>query len=634
MCGIYGYLTSKRSIDPRVLRSMGDTLRHRGPDDEGEMIGEDEDLCVGFGHQRLSIIDLSPAGRQPMSNEDGSIWITYNGEIYNFIALRAELERKGHRFKSSSDTEVVIHLYEELGIRCLEKMNGMFAFALWDRHKKTLILARDRIGKKPLHYALSNEGIVFASELKALLTHPGVSREIDLKSLNRYLTYEYVPAPDSIFKSIKKLEPGHYLLYRQGATEMVQYWDIPLTDNPMGYKTEGEYVEDLRERLANAVKSRLVADVPIGLFLSGGVDSSLIAALAMRANPKLECFSIGFDEPSFDESRYAREVARALNAQHQLMIFSTREMLDTIHKLPDILDEPLADASILPTYLLSKFASQKVKVALSGDGGDELFAGYPTYQAHKLITYFDSLPAFLKSALRTMASHLPVSHKNISTEFKLKQFLKGAGVASEIRFFIWMGAFTDAEKKGLLSDEVKSELRSHNTYEDIFNYISKSKLTKDMERILYLSMKLYLQDDLLVKVDRTSMANSLEVRCPLLDYELVEFACSLPMFYKLNGLRTKYLFKKAAMGLLPAAIINRPKKGFGIPISRWLCGDLKDLMMSHLNQQTIERQGLFDWPYINGLMKAHISRRADHRKLLWPLIVFQIWYARFVARPG
>jgi len=634
MCGIYGYLSSKRSIDPRILRSMGDTLRHRGPDDEGEMIGEDGDLCVGFGHQRLSIIDLSPAGRQPMSNEDGSIWITYNGEIYNFIALRAELERKGHRFKSSSDTEVVIHLYEELGIRCLEKMNGMFAFALWDRHKKTLILARDRIGKKPLHYTLSNEGIVFASELKALLTHPGVSREIDLKSLNRYLTYEYVPAPDSIFKSIKKLEPGHYLLYRQGSTEMVQYWDIPLTDNPMGYKTEAEYVEDLRERLANAVKSRLVADVPVGLFLSGGVDSSLIAALAMRANPKLECFSIGFDEPSFDESRYARQVARVLNAQHQLMIFSTREMLDTIHNLPDILDEPLADASILPTYLLSKFASQKVKVALSGDGGDELFAGYPTYQAHKLITYYDSLPAFLKSALRTIASHLPVSHNNISTEFKLKQFLKGAGVASEIRFFIWMGAFTDAEKKGLLSDEVKSELRSHNTYEHIFNYISKSKLTKDMERILYLSMKLYLQDDLLVKVDRTSMANSLEVRCPLLDYEFIEFACSLPMFYKLNGLKTKYLFKKAAMGLLPASIINRPKKGFGIPISRWLCGELKDLMMNHLNQQTIERQGLFDWPYISGLMDAHLSRRADHRKLLWPLIVFQIWYARFVARPG
>jgi asparagine synthase (glutamine-hydrolysing) len=634
MCGIYGYLSSKRNIDPRILRSMGDTLRHRGPDDEGEMIGEDGDLCVGFGHQRLSIIDLSPAGRQPMSNEDGSIWITYNGEIYNFRALREELERKGHRFKSSSDTEVVIHLYEELGIRCLEKMNGMFAFALWDRHKKTLILARDRIGKKPLHYALSNEGIVFASELKALLTHPGVSREIDLKSLNRYLTYEYVPAPDSIFKSIKKLEPGHYLLYRQGATEMIQYWDIPLTDNPMGYKTEAEYVEDLRERLANAVKSRLVADVPVGLFLSGGVDSSLIAALAMRANPKLECFSIGFDEPSFDESRYAREVARVLNAQHQLMIFSTREMLDTIHSLPDILDEPLADASILPTYLLSKFASQKVKVALSGDGGDELFAGYPTYQAHKVITYYDSLPAFLKSALRAMASHLPVSHNNISTEFKIKQFLKGAGVASEIRFFIWMGAFTDAEKKGLLSDEVKNELRSHNTYEDIFNYISKSKLTKDMERILYLSMKLYLQDDLLVKVDRTSMANSLEVRCPLLDYEFIEFACSLPMFYKLNGLKTKYLFKKAAMGLLPASIINRPKKGFGIPISRWLCGELKDLMMNHLNQQTIERQGLFDWPYISGLMDAHLSRRADHRKLLWPLIVFQIWYARFVARPG
>ena len=613
---------------------MGDTLRHRGPDDEGEMIGEDGDLCVGFGHQRLSIIDLSPAGRQPMSNEDGSIWITYNGEIYNFRALREELERKGHRFKSSSDTEVVIHLYEELGIRCLEKLNGMFAFALWDRHKKTLYSGSGSNRQETAALCTLQRRHCVCLGNKGVLTHCAVSREIDLKSLNRYLTYEYVPAPDTIFKSIKKLEPGHYLLYRQGATEMIQYWDIPLTDNPMGYKTEAEYVEDLRERLANAVKSRLVADVPVGLFLSGGVDSGLIAALAMRANPKLECFSIGFDEPSFDESRYAREVARALNAQHQLMMFSTREMLDTIHSLPDILDEPLADASILPTYLLSKFASQKVKVALSGDGGDELFAGYPTYQAHKLITYYDSLPAFLKSALRAMASHLPVSHNNISTEFKIKQFLKGAGVASEIRFFIWMGAFTDAEKRGLLSDEVKSELRSHNTYEDIFNYISKSKLTKDMERILYLSMKLYLQDDLLVKVDRTSMANSLEVRCPLLDYEFIEFACSLPMFYKLNGLKTKYIFKKAAMGLLPASIINRPKKGFGIPVSRWLCGELKDLMMSHLNQETVERQGLFDWPYISGLMDAHLSRRSDHRKLLWPLIVFQIWYARFVARPG
>jgi asparagine synthase (glutamine-hydrolysing) len=613
---------------------MGNILRHRGPDDEGEMISENGDCCLGLGHQRLSIIDLSRAGRQPMSNGDGSIWITYNGEIYNFGILREELERKGYQFRSNSDTEVIIHLYEELGVRCLERLNGMFAFALWDQHKKTLFLARDRIGKKPLHYVLSSEGIVFASELKALLTHPGVSREIDLKSLNRYLTYEYVPAPDTIFKSIKKLEPGHYLLYRQGATELVQFWDIPLTDNPMGYKTEGEYVEDLRERLAAAVKSRLVADVPVGVFLSGGLDSGMIAALATRANSNLECFSIGFDEPSFDESRYAREVARALNAEHRLMMFSTREMLDIIHRLPDLLDEPLADASILPTYLLSKFASERVKVALSGDGGDELFAGYPTYQAHKLVTYYDSLPGFLKTALRSVAFHLPVSHNNISTEFKIKQFLKGAGVASEIRFFIWMGAFTEAEKRRLLSEEVKNELRNHNTYEDIFNYISRSKLTKDMERILYLSMKLYLQDDLLVKVDRTSMANSLEVRCPLLDHELVEFVCSLPMFYKLHGIKTKYLFKKAAAGFLPASIIQRPKKGFGIPVSRWLCGELKDLMMSHLNQETIARQGLFDWSYIKGLMDAHIGRRADHRKLLWPLIVFQIWYEKFVARPG
>lgn len=632
MCGIYGYISVKGKVDLQVLRRMGDALVHRGPDDEGEFTNESGDFSVGLGHKRLSIIDLSPAGKQPMANEDESIWITFNGEIYNFKELKRELEAKGHRFRSNSDTEVIVHLYEEAGIHCLQRLNGMFAFALWDSKQQQLFLARDRIGKKPLHYVLLDDGIIFASEIKALLKHPRVPKEIDARSLNKYLTFEYVPAPNTIFKAIKKVEPGHYLLYQSGEVHSDKYWDIPLVDNPITYRTEQEYIEELREILEKSVRSRLVADVPLGVFLSGGIDSGLVAAFARKANQQIECFSIGFDEPSFDESQYAKRVAQALNVQHRVQVFTMREMLDSLHVLPDIMDEPLADASVLPTYLLSKFTSQNVKVALSGDGGDELFAGYQTYQAHAIINYYDLLPGFLKTALKAVAYRLPVSHKNISADFKLKQFLKGAGVSSEIMFFIWMGAFIESEKKGLLSEDFKRELRDQNAYEDILRYISESRLTKNLERILYLSMKLYLQDGVLVKVDRASMANSLEVRCPLLDHEFVEFVCGLPMVYKLNGLKTKYLFKKAAKGILPESIIHRQKKGFGIPISRWLTSELKDFMLDYLSEEKIKRQGFFNYPYIKILIDDHVRKKMDNRKLLWPLLVFQLWHERFIER--
>jgi len=632
MCGIYGYTSHREQVEEHILARMGEALEHRGPDDEGQRILRLGDLSIGLGHKRLSIIDLSSAARQPMTNEDGSIWLVCNGEIYNFKELRRELEQKGHRFKSNSDSEVIIHLYEEKGTRCLEQLRGMFAFALWDGRSHSLLMARDRIGKKPLHYACYQDGIIFASEIKALLRHPMVSKEIDLYSLNKYLTYEYVPAPNTIFKSIKKVEPGHYLLVQKGEIQSCQYWDVPLVDYPFVYKSEEEYIEELRAILQRAVKARLVADVPVGVFLSGGIDSGLVAALATGLDEQIECFSIGFEDPSFDESPYARQIAHSLKVRHQVKIFSMKEMLENLYALPDIMDEPLADASILPTYLLSKFTSQKVKVALSGDGGDELFAGYQTYQAHKLVTYYDFLPPFLRNSLKALASYLPVSHNNVSTDFKIKQFLKGTEVSSEIRFFIWMGAFVDREKKDLLSNDIKAALREHNTYEDIFGYINQSRLTKDLERILYLSMKLYLQDDILVKVDRASMANSLEVRCPLLDQELVEFACKLPMIYKLHGLKTKYLLKEAADGLLPEGIANRPKKGFGIPLSRWLTGELKDFMLDYLSEQRIKRQGFFHYPYIKSLIDDHFKKRSDNRKLLWTLMVFQIWYERFMEK--
>ena len=633
MCGIYGYVSSRGGIQPEILRRMGDTLRHRGPDDEGEWIQHSEELAVALGHKRLSIIDLTSAAKQPISDEDGKIWLTYNGEIYNFRELRSELAAKGHTFKSTSDGEIIVHLYEEMGAACLERLKGMFAFALWDETQQSLFLARDRIGKKPLHYAIYDGGIAFASEIKALLKHPKVVKEIDLSALNKYLTFEYVPAPATIFKSIKKLEPGHYLSYQNGKSEIKKYWDIPLADYPIGFKTEDEYAEELRDILERAVRSRLVADVPVGVFLSGGIDSGLVAALAANADRKIECFSIGFDEPSFDESSHAKSIAKALGLNHRLKIFNTREMLDNLDELPNFLDEPLADASILPSYLLSKVASERLKVALSGDGGDELFAGYPTYQAHRIITYYDLLPETLKNSVKALAAWLPVSHGNISTDFKIKQFLRGAGVSPEIRFFMWMGSFTESEKKGLLSSDVRAALAHENTYEDVFAYIRESGLNKDLERILYLSMKLYLQDDILVKVDRAAMANGLEVRCPLLDQELVEFACRLPMQYKLHGLKTKYLLKKAAAGILPDSIINRKKKGFGIPISKWLTGELKSYMLDYLGEERIKRQGYFNYPYIKGLIDDHLHKRKDHRKLLWTLLIFQIWHDRVFENP-
>ncbi len=630
MCGIYGYLSRREQVDVGVLRRMGNTLAPRGPDDEGEHIERQAGALIGLGHKRLSIVDLSASARQPMSNEDGTVWLTCNGEIYNFRELRSELLEKGHAFRSNSDNEVIVHLYEEMGVGCLERLKGMFAFALWDQPKNALFLARDRMGKKPLHYALYDGGIAFASEIKALLQHPAVGRSLDLNSLNKYLALEYVPAPHSIYKSILKLKPGHYLWHENGATTVQKYWDLPLTDYPIGYKTEAEYVEELRAILDRAVRTRLAADVPVGVFLSGGIDSGLVAAFAARAEKQIECFSIGFEEKSFDESRYADTVADALDLNLSQRVFTTPEMLAHLDRLPDFLDEPLADASILPSYMLAKAASEDVKVALSGDGGDELFAGYPTYQAHRLITYYDLLPESVKQLIKFVAAGLPVSHNDISPDFKIKQFLRGAGVSSEIRFFIWMGSFTESERKALLTEEFNAALVRDNTYEDIFAYVRESGLNKDLERILYVSTKLYLKDDILVKVDRASRANGLEVRCPLLDQDVVEFACRLPMQYKLRGLTTKYLLKKAAAGILPDQIIGRKKKGFGIPISQWLGGELKDFMLDHLAERRIRMQGYFNYSYIKSLIDDHLKKRKDNRKLLWTLLIFQIWHERYV----
>ena len=609
---------------------MGRALAHRGPDDEGEMILNTGAMSAGLGHKRLSIIDLSTAGKQPMANEDETVWVSLNGEIYNYQELRKELEDKGHRFRSHSDTEVIVHLYEERGACCLDALNGMFAFALWDGRNNSLFLARDRVGKKPLHYCIAEGQIIFASEIKALLQHPRVSRDIDLRALSKYLSYEYIPAPDTIFRSIKKLEPGHFLLYTNRESRSARYWDIPLEDDPPENRSEAQYTEELRDLLERSVRRRLVADVPVGLFVSGGLDSGIVAALAAKVKDQLQCFSIGFDEPSFDESAYAKQVAASLGVKHHLKVFSAQEMLRLVPKLPQILDEPLADPSILPLYLLSSFAAERMKVVLSGDGGDELFAGYQTFQAHKLMHYYHALPGFVRNSLKKFSSHLPVSHGYLSADYKIKQFLKGDGVCAESRFFVWRGAFHGEEKNELLRAEIRRELEHHDCYEDIDRYVQESGLSKELERILYLSMKLYLQDNNLVTVDRASMANGLEVRCPLLDQDVVEFVCRLPAKYKLNGLRTKYLLKRAAGGLLPRRVIYRQKKGFAIPLAQWLNTELKDFMLEYLSEERIRKQGIFNFPYVKRLIDEQLAKTIDHRESLWTLLVFQSWYDSYL----
>ncbi|HYT53528.1 MAG TPA: asparagine synthase (glutamine-hydrolyzing) [Verrucomicrobiae bacterium] len=630
MCGIYGYVSRNGKINADVLRAMGRALAHRGPDDEGELIQNTGAVSAGLGHKRLSIIDLSQAGKQPMANEDKTLWLTLNGEIYNYQELRNELEHKGHRFGSRSDAEVVVHLYEESGTRCLDKLDGMFAFAIWDSKKNSLFLARDRVGKKPLHYCETDDGIIFGSEIKALLQHPKVSRDLNLKALSKYLSYEYVPAPDTIFRSIKKLEPGHYLFHENGESHCFPYWQIPIEDDPATNRSEADYTEELRELLERAVRRRLVADVPVGLFVSGGLDSGIVAAFAAKARDHLQCFSVGFDEPSFDESAYSKQVAASLGIKHHLKVFDANEMLRLVPELPQILDEPLADPSILPLYLLSRFASERMKVVLSGDGGDELFAGYQTFQAHKLMTYFSALPGFIKQSIKTISSHLPVSHGYLSTDYKLKQFLKGDGASAETRFFLWRGAFGNDEKNDLLTPDIRRELAGHDAYEDVDRYIQESGLTKELERILYLAMKLYLQDNNLVTVDRASMANGLEVRCPLLDKDVVEFVCRLPMKYKLNRFTTKYLLKRAAEGMLPRNIIHRQKRGFGIPLAKWLTTDLKDFMLDYLSEERIRKQGIFHYPSVKKLIDEQFAKTNDHREPLWTLLVFQTWYERYL----
>ncbi len=633
MCGIFGFLTRKNGSVPDIglLRNMRETMIHRGPDEMGEYIRpiDDRGPYVFLGHRRLSIIDLE-GGHQPLSNEDGTVWVLLNGEIYNFQEFKAELEGKGHRFQTRSDTEVIVHGYEEFGENCFEHFSGMFAIAIWDERKKRLLLARDRFGKKPLYYSLIQETFLFASELKAIMAYPHFSRTIDPLSLIKYLFYEFVPSPHTIFREAKKLSAASYLIWDEKGEEIKSYWSPFRRNAEDEVLSEKEAEDRMMELLRKAVRRRLISDVPLGIFLSGGIDSSTITALAQQAHSgKVKTFSISFEDPSFDESTYALLASKHIGTEHHEKRMDPEDLLGIVPRIPDILDEPMADASILPTYLLSRFTREQVTVALGGDGGDELFAGYPTYFAHKVANRYKRLLEALHPTMAFLGSLLPVSDDNISFDFKVKKFLSGIGFPDGIRNYVWLGSFSFSELPEVLSPEINRQFNKTRLVEEISYYEKDFPLRDRISLLQYLDLKLYLQESILVKVDRASMASSLEVRAPFLDHELVEFVMGLPSALKLKGFTPKYLLKKAAQPYLPREIINRKKKGFGVPIAKWVKGPLKEMFMDLLSVNRVKREGILNSQYVEKLLDDHLMNKKDNRKQLWTLLVWELWVNRY-----
>jgi asparagine synthase (glutamine-hydrolysing) len=627
VCGIVGNVFARgdRAPDRAVVKRMNDRLAHRGPDDEGFFLEGPAALAM----RRLKIIDLE-TGHQPMSGEQNRVWAVFNGEIYNYRELTTELVGRGHTFLTRSDTEVIVHGYEERGLAALGDLEGMFAFALWDGPARTLVLARDRLGIKPLYYAVMPDQIVFASELRALVEHPAIERTLDLTALSRYLGHEYVPAPASILRSVRKLPAGHWLTYTDGRVKVEPYWTVSVRpDHTIG---ADEAVEKLRGVLDLAVRQQLISDVPLGVFLSGGIDSSAVAAFAARhVGGRLKTFSIGFEDPSFDESVHARRVAQALGTDHHEEILDARGARDLVERLPDLLDEPLGDASLIPTFLLSRFTRRSVTVALSGDGGDELFAGYPTYQAHRLAGLIEPVPRWLRRGLvRPIVERLPVSLSNLSLDFKLKRFLQGIDYPDVDRHAMWLGSFTPTEQQELFTPGTLEGIESPPSYAAFHDILAAAPPMDGLERMLYLDLKGYLGEGVLTKTDRASMACSLEVRVPLLDRRVVELAAQLPMRLKLRGLTTKYVLKRALADILPAQTLARPKKGFGIPVGHWLRGELRPLLRDVCGPDALRRGGLFRPETVERLIVEHEDGRRDHRKKLYTLLAFQLWALRYL----
>jgi asparagine synthase (glutamine-hydrolysing) len=630
MCGICGYYQKEIEADKSILKKMNDQIIHRGPDDEGYYYHEDKTKRIGLAARRLSIIDLS-TGNQPLPSYSKKNWITYNGEVYNFKELRTELETKGYQFRTKTDTEVIVNLYEEYGEAFVGKLRGMFGLGIYDSKKDKLILARDHIGIKPLYYCLKpgNKNLVFGSEIKSILKFPGINREIDHEAVDWFISLEYIPSPYSIFKHIRKLPAGHILTYEKGQIKIKQYWEV---EKKTCSQNIGELREEYLSLLNESVKMRMISDVPLGAFLSGGIDSSsIVSSMAGMSTNQVKTFSIGFEEKSYSELEYSYRVSKQFGTDHYTKNLSP-DINDLVLYLSDFLDEPLGDFSNFPTYLVSKTAREKVTVVLSGDGGDEIFGGYEHYIAQKIARTIDfSLFRPFHKSFAKLTHLFPPSTLKKGFVNRVKRFSEGLENPSQNRHFRWMLFLSNYQKSKLYSPEFlnKSFLGKLPSRVPFDKYFENSRQFDGINQDLYLDFKTYMVDNILVKVDRMSMATSLEARVPLLDYKMVEFAFSLPEDLKLKGFTTKWFMKKSMEGILPNDIIYRRKEGFSIPIKNWLRKELKDLMLEYLSEKRIKDAGFFNYNYINKMIHDHLERKADHAHRLWALILFSIWRDKF-----
>lgn len=633
MCGICGKISRNDIVTRELIGAMNDALRHRGPDDEGVYIGprstvRGPQINVGLGHRRLSIIDLSEAGHQPMCNEDGTIWIVLNGEIYNFAELKEMLEKKGHKFRSRTDTEVILHLYEERGADCVNDLRGMFAFAVWDIKAGRLILARDRLGKKPLYYSYKNGDLVFASELKALLKDVTVGRTIDLASIDDFLAYQYIPAPHTVFKEINKLPPAHILVWENGQARVTRYWRLDYSKK-INLREE-EYCERVMELLKDSTKLRLTSDVPLGAFLSGGIDSSAIVAVASKIIGKpVKTFSIGFENAGFDERPYAGIIAERFGTEHREFIVQPNA-LEILPELIAHFGEPYGDSSAIPAYYLSKMTRSAVTVALSGDAGDESFGGYDRYLAVKAAGCFRGPLAVFSRLFKGSIDRLSETTAKKDSANRLKRFLNiveldGAGAYSRL-----MSLFDDDERAGLYSGPVADEIRQTKRPGIILEEMRSSGINDVVDSMLYTDLATYMPGDLLPKVDITSMMHALEVRSPFLDHKFLEFSAQIPSRLKIRGLTSKYILKKALRGELPDKIIKRKKEGFGVPVGEWFRNELKSYAYEVLLDNNAVSREYFKIEKIEEMLEGHVSGKINNGARLWCLINLELWHRIFI----
>ncbi len=620
ICGIYN-ASSGEPASQAVLERMTRSIAHRGPDDSGFY----RDGALGLGFARLSIIDLS-GGHQPMSNETGDVWLVFNGEIWNYRKLRGELQAKGHLFRTQSDSETIIHAYEEYGVNCVARLHGMFGFAIWDNARKRLLLARDRAGKKPLYYTRVDGDLIFASEIKALLHHPHVKREADTQAIADFLSVRYVPGPATLFAGIYKVQPGHWLLYENGSLRIERYWDFTFGETER--RPINEYIEGIQTHIRRAVAERMMADVPVGAMLSGGVDSSIVTGIMSElTDHKVKTFAVGFDHPDYNELPYARLVADHFGTDHYELVVRSSDLTAYWPLLTWHRDEPVSEPSDLGVYLVSRLARQHVKVVLSGEGGDELFAGYPKYVVDWLAKYYHILPAAIRDGMITpLLDHLPYSMR------KLKTAARNISQPAPQRWMAWFGIFNGQLKEQLLAGSVKASI-DLDASRAFRRWLEQNPQRDDLSAMLYLDTKIWLPDNLLMKGDKMTMAASLEGRIPLLDHQLIEYAASIPSDIKIRPFRAKYLLKRAFADFLPAPILTRKKMGFNVPTGIWFREGQRGFITSLLLSERMRSRGYFNVDFVARMLREHLEGRTNYQAQLFTLASLELWFRVFIDSP-